>query len=342
MDHLYTFDDVLIEPCFSTVKSRKDIDLSSSFLNLKLQLPVMNANMDTVSSVEMCNKMFEQGGIGTLHRFCSIEKNVEIFKAASSFGIPVVSLGVGKDEMKRARALVNAGANVLLLDVAHAASYITVDMFNELKTTFLAKGIKYIVGNFGTGKEVLAFLERVTYAPDAVKVGIGGGSLCTTRLVTGVGIPTLSSILDVTKALKSIGSKVQIIGDGGIRHVGDIVKALVAGADTVMLGSMLAGTEESSGKFISNQKGSFKEYRGSASLGSYEVQGKVATWRAPEGEATLVSYKGPVINILNNINGGIRSACSYVNAFNLNDLRKNAKFNFVTGSTIVENSAHGK
>jgi IMP dehydrogenase len=294
----------------------------------------------------------EYGTISSLHRFCSIEKNVELFEASIHNKIkPIVAVGVGQIELERAYALSNAGAEIFLLDVAHAANTAVSDMFNMLVDD-IPTG-KFIVGNFGTQKEVAKFLEHCTIKrPDAICVGIGGGSMCLTRVVTGVGIPTLASILDCAEICDENNMKMMV--NGGLRNSGDIVKALAAGADLIMLGSMFAGTDEASGRrctehieviqgeLCKHSCGVHKEYRGSASINSYEAQGKVATWRAPEGDSTWVPVKGPAINVLNSINGGIRSACSYLNASTIDQLRANAKFNIVTSNTVRENKAHGK
>ena len=331
------FDDVLIEPVFSNILSRQDVDLSTEFLGLNLSIPTTNSNMDTIASPALSKVLAEYGTVASLHRFCTIEENVDAFNASVYNGInPIVSIGLGQVELNRMVALSWAGAEIFLLDVAHAANIAVVDFYNLYVKT-LPKA-KFIVGNFGTGKEVVEFLNRVDRKPEAICVGIGGGSMCLTRVVTGVGIPTLTSILDCAGICGNEGMKMMV--NGGLRNSGDVVKALAAGADLIMLGSMFAGTEEAGGK--RNPAETHKEYRGSASLKSYEVQGKVAPWRAAEGDSTWVPLKGPAIKVLDSINGGIRSACSYLNASTLDELRANAHFNFVSSNTVNENRAHGK
>lgn len=346
------FDDVLLEPVFSSIRSRQEVNPSTNFLGLNLSLPVTNSNMDTVASPALSKVLAEYGTVSSIHRFCTIEQNVALFKASTYLNVkPIVAIGVGEQETLRALALYREGANIFLLDVAHAANVAVVDMFNDLKRSI--SYAKIIVGNFGTGKEVSEFLNHVDKKPDAVCVGIGGGSMCLTRVVTGVGIPTLASILDCAEVCDE--NDMQMMVNGGLRNSGDIVKALAAGADLIMLGSMFAGTDEASGKLCEEHIEILpdakltkhtcymhKEYRGSASLKSYEVQGKVASWRAAEGDSTWVPLKGPAVNVLNSINGGIRSACSYLNASNIDELRAHAKFNYVSLNTVQENSAHGK
>jgi IMP dehydrogenase len=346
----YCFDDVLLEPIFSNVRSRQNVDTATEFLGLNLSLPVINSNMDTIASPELSKVLHDYGTVSSIHRFCSIVDNIKLFRNSIHNSVkPIVSVGVGENELNRAIDLASAGAEVFFLDVAHAANTIVVDMFNTL-----INGIptgKFIVGNFGTSKEVAQFLNYCdTKRPDAVCVGIGGGSMCTTRVVTGVGMPTLASILDCAEICEENNMKMMV--NGGLRNSGDIVKALAAGADLVMLGSMFAGTKEASGRSCGTTLCGYgrhdghsdrhKEYRGSASLSSYESQGKTASWRSPEGDSTWVPLKGPVVNVLDQINGGIRSACSYLNAFNIGELRAHAKFNYITSNTVVEGKAHGK
>jgi IMP dehydrogenase len=340
------FDDVLLEPVFSNIPSRQDVDLSTEFLGLNLSIPITNSNMDTISSPALSKVLADYGTVSSLHRFCTIEENLAAFEASTHNGIkPIVSLGLGSVELERLLALFTAGARIFLLDVAHAANIAVVNTYNLYSKKF--PQAKFIVGNFGTGNEVREFLNRVNKKPEAICVGIGGGSMCLTRVVTGVGIPTLASILDCAEICDNEGMKMMV--NGGLRNSGDIVKALAAGADLIMLGSMFAGTTEASGKerYTINKntlekENIEKEYRGSASIKSYEIQGKIASWRAPEGDSTWVPLKGSAVHVLNGINGGIRSACSYLNASNIDELRTNAKFNFVTSNTVIENKAHGK
>lgn len=331
---LLNFEDILIEPQFSNVRSRKDVDVSTDFLGLKLSLPVMNSNMDTVASPALCRALADYGTVGTLHRFWSIEENVQAFKdSIFNERKPIVSIGIGNEETKRAQALHSAGAEIFMLDVAHAANIAVVVMYNDLVQLY--PDAKFIVGDFGTGIEIIEFLKRVNRIPDAFKVGIGIGSVCHTRMVTGVGNTALSCLLDCAEILNDREIDIKLVLDGGVHEIGDIAKALVAGADLIISGSMFAGTDETPGIIfypkdsIGNILEPIKVYRGSASQESYVAQNKEASWRAPEGTSVLIPYKGLVLPVLNNINGGLRSACSYVNAFNLNELRANAKFRFL-------------
>lgn len=361
MQEFLTFNDVLIQPKFSTVESRKDVDLSVDSLGLmgpKLKLPVISANMDTVTTSEMAIEMGRNGAIGCLHRFWGIEDNVRHFRDVTyGAGFQVMcSMGLGKNELERAEALVSAGAKCLVLDVAHGASVQVAKQVIELRNLF-KRNVSIVVGNFATMESVRTFLEYHTTEVDGIKVGIGPGSICKTRTVTGVGYPQLSAICNVRDALLDTG--IALIADGGMSTSGDIAKALGAGAHMVMLGGMLAGTYESPGevlfpngeKVYSDEKqrffdergifvldkNLFKKYRGSASKEAYESQGKTASHRAPEGEEILVPYKGPVANILQEIEGGLRSAFTYTDSRNLKEFHRNVEFIKISSNTVVEN-----
>jgi IMP dehydrogenase len=307
---------------------------------MKLNLPIISSNMDTVTGSEMARAMFNSGAVGSLHRFSTIEDNVKQFLDSPNRSI--VSVGLGISELDRALALSNAGAFTILVDVAHGASMKVVQQVKDLRG-ILPEDTQIIVGNFATARSIKDFLYHLgNYRVDAWKVGIGGGSACLTRVVTGCGMPTLASVIDCA----SLG--LPIIADGGMRNSGDIAKALAAGATTVMLGGMLAGTLETPGEVIWDQEGGYllntghKKYRGSASTESYEVQGKIASHRSYEGDSYLVPYKGPVKDILQQIEGGLRSSLSYVGANNLEEFRERATLVQITGQGFKENGSHGK
>jgi IMP dehydrogenase len=339
-----TYNDVQIVPKFSLINSRKEIDLTT--IN-SLKLPVISSNMDTVTESTMAKAMAQAGGVGCLHRFMSIEDNINQFKQSEVK--PWVSVGLGQKEIERASALFYAGADTFVVDVAHGANINVIKQVEELRNLF--HGNAYIVvGNFGDGSEISSFNEYLNDCGvyvDAYKVGIGGGSACTTRIKTGCGVPSFTSIYSCRNL------SVDVIADGGIRTPGDIAKAIGAGAKAVMLGGMLAGTEEAPGEvdyavtYLKSVDKTVKQpiskkYRGSASKESYEVQGKDESWRTAEGESFTVPYKGPVANILKDIEGGLRSAFSYVGASNLKEFKQNVSFIRVTNSGINEAKAHGK
>jgi IMP dehydrogenase len=323
------------------------------FSELDLELPVISANMDTITGYTMAHNMFTNGGIGCLHRFMSIEENVHEFNRIPLGSLSLVSIGITEEEKERAKALHKNGAGYFCIDVAHGASKKTAEFYNWFKSTFPNPNVKVIVGNFATAESIHEFNEHVHVNvgyPDAYKVGIGGGSMCTTRIVTGCGIPTLSSVLDC------VSTGFPIIADGGIRNSGDICKALAAGAIAVMLGGMLAGTDETPGELVDGETGLrltgfdpgslpksvCKKYRGSASKESYTAQGKDATHRTAEGESTLVQWKGPVSDVLAQIEAGIRSSMAYVGAKTLTEFRERAKFIQVSQNSVREGQPHGK
>lgn len=339
MQEYVTFDDVLIKPKMSFIDSRRSVSLRSELLGTSLRLPIFSSNMDTVTGSEMCGAMHTGGGMGVLHRFCSINSNVEMWKRNGG----AVSVGIGEKELERAIALNQAGAKIIFIDVAHGASYGVAAQLKEIK--------KYtdafvVVGNFASADSIQEFLKlthvSMNVEPDAFKIGIGPGSACTTRIKTGIGMPQLSAIMECAKV-----SSIPVIADGGMKTAGDIAKAFAAGAKAVMLGGMLAGTDETPGEVIhsSDVDGNlirFKSYRGSASKESYAVQNKNADWRTDEGEAFTVPYKGSVVSVLKDIEGGLRSSFTYVGAMNLEEFQANADFIKISSSTRHENGAHGK
>lgn len=348
MKKTLTFDDVLLTPLFSTLSSRKDANTQTKLKNLTLDLGVISSNMDTVTNENMAKAMNEFGAGAALHRFQSIEQNVEMFmkSPASTF----VSIGISEAELDRAQALINVGARNFIIDVANGASSDTVKQYKALRRILGHFDCHVMVGNFATAHSIHDFIWNLngSQKPDSFKVGVGGGSACLTRVVTGVGIPTFSSVMDC------VTTGYDIIADGGIRNSGDLSKCFAAGAKAVMLGSVLAATEESPGEVISHgsyevyhpeysiSELRFKKYRGSASAESYNVQGKTASHRSPEGDSMLLPYKGPVKPILEQLKAGLQSSMSYLNARNLAQFRENAEFVEVTGNGLKENGAHGK
>lgn len=339
------FDDVLIRPKFSTVRSRADVDLTSDFLGLNLALPIISANMDTITEENMAVAMNLAGGIGCLHRFCSIPRNIEMFLNTVTLtqssllyrdGMnvkPMVSIGLGEGEIERAMALKSTGATHFVIDIAHGASIGCVEQYDRLREE-LGDEVYIIVGNFADAAGIDGFLDASVSSspPDCFKVGVGGGGVCTTRITTGCGMPTLASGLSVGR------NSVSYILDGGIRNSGDIAKALAVGAGAVMVGSLLAGTDQTPGEVIDG----FKKYRGSASKESYEVQGKTASHRAPEGESTLIPCKGNAIAVLEELGGGVRSAFAYVGAINLEEFQAEAELVQVSNNSVAENKPHSK
>lgn len=342
MKEALTFNDVNIVPGFSDIASRSEVDLSC----LGITLPVIAANMDTVTDWCMSRAMLDYGAQACLHRFGTIEETVEMFLNSCSTKLsgkskPMVSIGLGSIELDRAKALFDYGAETFIIDVAHGSQLAVLKQAIRLREIIQANG-SIVVGNFASAKSVKEFKDRNII--NGIKVGIGPGAACTTRIKTGVGVPQFTAIQEISNELKGTG--IIIIGDGGLKTPGDIAKALGAGASMVMIGSMLAGTDESPGEIVYMHKGmplpeeKFKKYRGSASKESYEAQGKVGKHRTAEGESFLVPYKGPVADILQDIEGGLRSAFTYVGARNLKEFHDKVEFVRVTHSGYIEGTAH--
>ncbi len=331
METSFTFDDVLLVPSYNHYESRKHVDVSVTdrLGKFSLKLPVITSNMDTITEDKMANFIGDKGGMGALHRFCSIEENVEMFKKCKHRAF--VSIGCGPKDIERAAALRDAGAEYFCLDVAHAhARYVgrTIKNLREL----LKDNACILAGNVATyaGADYLA-----SCGADLIKVGIGGGSVCTTRIKTGFGIPTLTSVKECAKVDRSI------VADGGIRFAGDIVKALAFGADFVMIGGMLAGTSSTPGNPISVDGKKVKQYRGMASREAQEdFIGEMTEWKTAEGVATNVPYREDEDKIIADIVGGLRSGLTYAGAANVRELQRKLNYVLVTPAGRHESLPH--
>lgn len=327
-----TYDDVLLVPSYNHYESRKEVEISSLDRSgkLKLDLPIMTANMDTITESSMANFMSSKGGIGFLHRFMSVDQNVKEYKACE--GKVVVSIGTNENEIERAMALRDAGADYYCIDVAHAhAKYVgkTLKKLREL----LGENACLIAGNVATyaGADYLA-----SCGADIIKVGIGGGSVCTTRIKTGFGVPNLTAIKECAKIDRSI------IADGGIRTSGDIVKALAFGADFVMIGSLMSGTRPTPGEVLTDDQGyRYKTYRGMASKEVMDDhRGGVAEWKTAEGVATRVPYNENEEAIIADIVGGLRSGLTYAGAKDIKELQRKLNYIEVTQAGRIESLPH--
>jgi len=335
-----TFDDVLMIPRHSEIASRRDPSLKTlATKNHSLDIPVISANMDTVTGVEMACAMAKLGGMGILHRFMSPEQQVEDVKLIQKYmkeqnlSLPVAaSIGV-KDEGKlRAGLLADIGVDILTIDIAHGDSVMMLDTLEYVKKTW--PHIDVIAGNVATGDGVRRMIDL---GADAVKVGIGPGSMCTTRIITGHGVPQLTAIaMCVEEAMKH---GVPVIADGGIKTSGDIVKALCAGAQTIMAGSLLSGTLETPGEL----KGGMKEYRGMASKAAQvSWRGELPRGMAAEGVDTLIPCKGPVSDTLSELTGGLRSGMTYLGVDNIAAMKEAGLFMEMSASGMAESKPHGK
>ncbi len=250
------------------------------------------------------------------------------------------AVGTGADTLERAAALVDAGVDALVLDTAHGHSKRVLDMLARLKADF-GDRVEIIAGNVGTGEGARALIEN---GADAVKVGLGPGSICTTRVVTGMGVPQVTAIWDAAQVAKEYG--IPIIGDGGVRYSGDITKAIAAGADVVMLGSLFAGTDESPGEIEIYQGRSYKVYRGMGSIGAMRAGSRDRYFQenarklVPEGIEGRVPYKGPLADTVYQLMGGLRAGMGYVGARNIQELKEKSRFIRITPTTVQENHPH--
>jgi IMP dehydrogenase len=330
-----TFDDVLIVPGKSTVRSRKDPNLSTRLTRRQnISMPFISANMDTITESAMAIAMHKLGGIGILHRFMTIEQQVQEARLVREAGCDVVaaSIGVLEEGRERAEALVKAGVKILTVDIAHGHSIAMLEILKWLKDKF-GESVEIIAGNVATPE---ATEELIQAGADAIKVGIGPGSMCTTRMITGCGVPQLTAISWCVEVARA--HNVPVIADGGIKTSGDIVKAFAAGAETVMLGSLLSGTLETPGEIHSGRK----HYRGMASRAAQTSwRGGLPEGMAPEGEATSVAVKGAVKDVLTELAGGLRSGMSYVNATQMSEIGENARFIEMSMAGFRESVAHG-
>ena len=331
MREAFTFDDVLRGPAYNHYESRQHVDTSMTDRTgrLTLKLPVMTANMDTVTESGMANFISAKGGIGVLHRLMSIERNVEEFRRCTS---PVfVSVGTSQEELTRAEALRDAGATYFVVDVAHGHARYVGKTLKKLRAMLPEACL--MAGNVATyaGADFLA-----SVGADIVKVGIGPGSVCTTRVKNGHGVPQLTAIQDCARCDRSI------VADGGIRYAGDVVKALAFGADFVMIGGMLAGTRPTPGERQKDAKGEWvKAYRGMASREvADEHHGGIAEWKTAEGVAVTVPYREDEDLILADLVGGLRSGLTYAGARTVKELQRKLNYVVITPSGWRESMPH--
>ena len=325
------FDDVLLVPQYSEVMSRKDIDLSNQLSkSLTLDLPIISAPMDTVVNATMVNTLSDVGCLGVMHRYNDIPDQASMMSRIT--GTKAAAIGITGDYLDRAATLVSIGVEIICVDVAHGHHVLAKRALKQLRST-VGEDIHIMAGNVAT---LEAFNDLSDWGADSIRVGIGGGSICSTRIQTGHGVPTLQSVLDCSLSDRPA----KLIADGGIKTSGDMVKALAAGADFVMVGSLLAGTTESPGGVVYVDEKQFKSYRGMASV---EAQ---IDWRGHassiEGVSHMVPYRGPVRNIIKNLEGGIRSGLSYSGALNISELQNKAQFIKQTSAGLYESKTHIK
>ncbi len=332
--HGVSYDDVLLVPKYSDIKSRGEIDLSVDLgSDLKLSLPVFSSPMDTVSEHEMCIAMDSCGGAGIVHRYNSIEEQSAIIsKAAKNINNNIgAAIGITGDYLERASEAYNQGANFICIDVAHGHHS---SMKIALKRLRMMLGDDYhiMAGNVAT---LQGATDLADWGADSARCNIGGGSICSTRIQTGHGMPGLQTILECAKTDRDIA----IIADGGIRNSGDIVKALAAGADAVMCGSLLAGTTESPGEVFKGKDGFvWKTYRGMASKeAQIDWKGKYSSF---EGVSSRVPVRGSVKDTLFDLEKGVRSGLSYSGARSIKHFHSVAEFMMQTSAGATESGTH--
>jgi|TARA_Y100000296_G_scaffold79331_1_gene103104 IMP dehydrogenase len=330
------FDDVLLEPRYSDIQTRSEIDLSS-FLQqgdegLLFKLPIISSPMDTITELDMATALGDCGGLGVVHRYNTISEQSKIVREVSRYDgfTPIgAAIGVTNDYYERAKSLVDAGIKVLCLDVAHGHHVMVRKALKKLRNEF--NSVHIMAGNVAT---LEAFNDLADWGADSIRCGIGGGSICTTRIQTGHGKPTLQTIIDCAQSDRDA----KLIADGGIKNSGDIVKALAAGADFVILGSLLAGTDEAPGETVYIKGIKHKTYRGMASKeAQFDWRKKTSSL---EGVSSIIPYKGSVINILEDLDKGIRSGLSYSGARTLKEFRQKAVLTTQSPASQIESSAH--
>ena len=334
------FDDILLVPQESSIQSRHTVDLSMTIgfgkREIVLELPIIAAPMDTVCDIDMCIAIDKAGGLGILHRYMPEETLIQKIKllvhGKHNFG---VSVAATNGYMNLSQELYDEGARIFLVDTANGHSSYAINAVKNLRSAF-GDTIHIMAGNIATAD---GFMRLAEAGADSVRVGIGGGSACTTRIVSGHGVPTLASIIDVEELREMNDTECSVVADGGIRNSGDMIKAFAAGADAVMVGSMLAGTDEAPGDIITDHNGKeAKIFRGMASAQAQrESRGSVSV---SEGVSTTVPYKGSLNHILNQIKGGLGSGCSYSGVSELSSLSSVAEYVEVTTASLNESRPH--
>ena len=331
-----TYDDILLVPRYSEIRSRKEIDISNKLdENITLRLPIIASPMDTVSGFEMASYLSKAGAMAIIHRYMSVVDQTQTVSDLKNETGSVVAaaIGTGREHITRARCLALAGVDVLCIDVAHGHHVAVKEIIDSLKSEDTFDGIHIMAGNVATPKAV-ADLAR--WGANSIRIGIGGGSICSTRIQTGHGVPTLQSVMDCMQTADEYD--VKIIADGGIRNSGDIVKSYASGADFVMVGSLLAGTTEAPGRIITMGDRKYKEYRGMASAeAQMEWRGRTASL---EGVSSMIPYKGPIAPIVEQIENGIRSGFSYSGAQTFKKFQSVAEIIEQTPAGQLESSTH--
>ena len=363
-DEYLTFDDVLLLPNYSDF-SRSDIDLTTKITNtLSLKIPFIAAPMDTVCDSKLAIALGKLGGIGIIHRNLTVSDEAEEVKKVKAERLIVgAAIGVSKGYEERIKALVKTGLDIVVVDSAHGHTKNVITVIRHIKTHF--PKLTIIGGSVATYEGANMLIKE---GVDALRVGMGPGSICTTRIISGMGVPQLTAIIETVRAAKK--SNIPVIADGGIKYSGDIVKALAAGASAVMMGSIFAAALEAPGDIITlkthqvparfkhilkphSNEYKFKQYRGMGSMGAMKTGAEMKVEDefhgkdyykekvlVAEGVEGLVPAKGPIANIVNQLIGGIKSGMFYIGVKNINELQKNGRFVKITQASLVESYPH--
>jgi len=337
-----SLDDILLEPQYSDIESRLDVDLKTAFTkHWMVEMPIVSTAMPTITGETMMKVMSLYGGVGMLHRFMSTEEQIQIINTLKHdpeqhISPIVAAVGVGKEELKRAKQLIDNGIEVIFIDIAHGHSKMMLNQIKAIKE--YSSKVDILAGNVATYEGTKDLIEA---GADGVRVGIGGGYACSTRLVTGAGVPNLTSLINAVEArnkyLKLTGKYIPIMMDGGIHSSGCITKSLAFGADTISLGYMLSGVDENPGEVIKkNGEGSFKKYYGQSSKDAMENHKGLKKGIAPEGYSKLVPYRGSVKPILEELIGGVKSGLTYSGAKNIVELRKKKETILLSNASLYE------
>ena len=347
-DKVISFDDIILVPQHSDIKSRSEIDTSVKIKHennkeLKFDIPIISSPMSTVTEAHMCNAIRSQGGLGIIHRYNSIDYQARLLGFVNDNETKSAAVGVSGDYKERLSALIEKGLNIVCIDIAHGDHKMMENAIDYIRSEY--PDIFVIAGNVATGS---SYKRLASAGAHGVRTSVGSGSICTTRIQTGHGMPTLQAVIDISKAKREMiisDSKWRednlpfLIADGGIKNSGDIVKSLAAGADFVMLGSMLSGTKETPGKIILNNEGKkTKRYNGMASkVAQKDWKG---SYSSIEGVSSYVKYKGTISKVVNEIMSNVRSGMSYSGARSLNELKENAIAVIQSSSSHVEGNPH--
>ena len=339
-----TFDDVTLVPQFSSILPSEASIKTSLSTRINLEIPFLSSAMDTVTESKMAIAIAKEGGLGVIHRNLSIKKQCQEVKRVKNKNLMVgAAVGTSNEDILRAKKLIENEIDILVIDTAHGHSKKVLLTLNKLKK--ISKKIPICAGNIATSESAKALANE---GADILKVGIGPGSICTTRIVSGIGVPQISAVMEVKKGLKG-NKKVKIISDGGIKFLGDAEKALAAGADAVMMGSVFAGTEEAPGKKFKIKNKFYKSFRGMGSIGAmmdgssgryFQKNYKDKTKFIPEGVEGRVIYKGKVGRIIYQLKGGLKSSMGYIGAKNIQSLQKKSKFVKITKAGFYESMVH--